>query len=154
MIEVRGKFLLLIPKKKKNNLQQQPKEPHLEVDIAQHLVGPVAALHRHALGLLLAEGAVAEEADALEPLVTLETEGDVVDPRFEPLVVPLTEDGELVDEAAALEEGVEAAREGIAVDVEQVLVLPGGLLVGVRFDGEELLLGVTVAGVALAHVGE
>ncbi len=68
--------------------------------------------------------------------------------------MPLAKDGQLEDQAPALQIGVEAAAESVAVDVEEQLGGPRGVLRGGLDDGEELALGVAVARVALADVGE
>lgn len=51
----------------------------------------------------------AKPTHKVEVLVAAQTERDEVDPRPQPLGVPLAKDGHLVREAAALQEAVEAA---------------------------------------------
>lgn len=96
----------------------------------------------------------AEPPDEVEMLVAPQTHGDVMDPWLQPFGVPLAEDGHLVCQTAALEEAVEAAREGISVHIQKVLVVPSILTVDTLDYLEELFLCVAVAGVALADVAK
>ena len=96
----------------------------------------------------------AKPPDEIEVLIALQTHGYVVHPGFEPLRMPLAEDAHLVRQTSALEEAVEAAREGVAVHVQQVLVVPCILAVDALDHLEELLLRIAVAGVALPDVAE
>ena len=137
-----------------NPLQQQPKEPDLKVLIPQHLTRPLTALVRDPRRLDPARRLLAEIPHRLDVLVPLGTERDVVHPRPQPFLVPLAEQRQLVHQALALQESVEAAAERVAVHVQQVLVQPGVVLLGRLDDLEVFLLGVAVPRVALADVRE
>ena len=75
-------------------------------------------------------------------------------PRFQPLLMPLPKNRHLEDQRPGFQKGVEAAAEGVAVDVKEVLICPGMMLRGAVNDAEEFVLGGAVARVALADVGE
>jgi hypothetical protein len=160
-----------------NLLKQQSKEPRLEIRVPQHFVVPLRTPLRNLPRLLLAQRIpvppfirllilplptnlinirpiAAKPPDKIEMLIALQTHGDVMYPGSKPLSVPLAENAHFVRQAAALQEAVEAAGEGVAVHVQQVLVVPCILAVDALDHLEELLLRIAVAGVALPHVAE
>lgn len=137
-----------------NLLEQKPEIPNLQVIIPQNLLGPVSTSLCDPLALDASDDLLIKVAHALGVLVTGQTERDVMHPRPEPLVVPLSEHGELVDQTLAQQPSIVPPRECIAVNVQKVLGRQGVKHID-RLDGAEILaLGVTVARVALANVGE
>jgi len=122
--------------------------------MSNHLVRPILRHDRHPFRLLLAQLVLIEPSHGLEPLVPLQTKRYVMRPGLEPLVMPLAEDGPLIDETVTLEKRVEPARESVAVDVEDVFIAEGVGLFSVFLNLKELLLRAAVARVALAYVGE
>lgn len=135
-------------------LKQQPKVPNLEIFIPKNLLGPFPSLARDPLGLDLATLFLVKIPDSFDIFVADQAERDIVDPRPQPLVMPLAEHGQLVDQTIAEEPSVVSAGKGIAVDVQQI-ARPEGVEHVDGLDGaKELALRVAVARVALADERE
>ena len=73
-------------------LQQQPKVPSLHILFPQHILGPIPPCIRDPFRLYLAFVFLVKVPYTFDILVTFQTEWNVMDPGFEPLIVPFPED--------------------------------------------------------------
>ena len=82
-------------------LKQQPEIPDLNIIISEHFLRPIPPLLRKPLTLYLARLFLIKIANALYVFLPLQAQRYIMHPRLQPLIMPLPENGKLVNQALA-----------------------------------------------------